>query len=162
MEETPGPEEGNIVGDLTGKLHEILTESDTETGQFFFEERMIEEVMQELYKEITYSSITGPASFPGTLLPSSSLPASPVLIDKGKNESCGASVSDSASTVMAGISIAGVLPETAKGGSDESVGFGVGLETKEEKMEGCDGGDLDDEWLGRVLSWVQLESRQWF
>ncbi|CAI8599401.1 unnamed protein product [Vicia faba] len=37
---------------LTGKLHELLADSDTDASQFSFEEEAIEEVMQEFYKEI--------------------------------------------------------------------------------------------------------------
>ncbi|CAL0322551.1 unnamed protein product [Lupinus luteus] len=125
---------------LTGKLHELLDESDNEEcGQFCFQEETVEGVMQELFKEI---------AFPYSQTPSQ------VFVNDGKNGSCGASVSDTASTVMAGIEV--VSPS---GGFllTEKASTVVDIE-EEKKMEVFDGGnfdDYDDEWIGRVLSWSQ-------
>lgn len=73
MEESPQPQ--CTTEALTGKLNELLTDSDNDAAvQFFFEEEMIEEVMQELYKEI--ASPKPPAS-PTPPLPSPSPSLSP-------------------------------------------------------------------------------------
>ncbi|KAJ1442802.1 hypothetical protein SESBI_00682 [Sesbania bispinosa] len=144
---------------LTGKLRELLAESDNEeTGQFRFQEEMVEEVMQDLYKEIAFS-----AAGDGPVQPT-------IFIDDGKNGSCGASISASASTVMAGIEVAsftGGFPATENvsavvevdgGRSDAFALFGFG---EENKMQGFDRGDIDDEWVGRVLSWgEQIQQNQ--
>nr|KYP72243.1 hypothetical protein KK1_004831 [Cajanus cajan] len=50
---------------LTKKLHEILVELDNEESEkFSFQEEMIEEVMQELYKEIAFSTSHVPINPP--------------------------------------------------------------------------------------------------
>lgn len=146
MEETPQPTEP-----LAGEIHDLLTESDNETTHFCFEEEMIEEVMQQFYNEIAGSLVYQP---PPTQLPPPS--SSPLLMDDGKNGSCGASVSDSASTVMAGI-------EAASSGGRLPVGKAEVEKGSSAVESGSD--ELDDEWLGRVLSWEQsqpVERRQRF
>ena len=181
MEDSPVSAEAADIGDPAGKLHELLVESDVEAGQFSFGEEMIEEVMQELYREMTCSATTLPISQPAITVPSS-IPSpsfssamsssSSVFIDDGKNGSCGASVSVSASTVMAGINIftsdgglaSGKLESPmVEGGNEKLGGFGESM-VEEKKMEGCDEAEWDDEWLGRVLSCGQseMEDRQWF
>lgn len=147
MEQSPNPSEEEEEG-LKGKLHELLDESDGEgeCGQFRFQEETVEEVMQELYKEIAF--------------PLSQTVPSSVFVNDGKNGSCGASVSDTASTVMAGIEV--VSP--GAGGFPVTGNVSAAVE-EEKKIEGF---DLDDEWIGRVLSWSQqnhiqvVEDRQWF
>ncbi|RDX58281.1 hypothetical protein CR513_62412, partial [Mucuna pruriens] len=57
---------------LTRKLDEILTDTESDVGQFCFEEETIEEVMQELYKEIIMASPPQPPSPTPTPFPSSS------------------------------------------------------------------------------------------
>ncbi|MED6144459.1 hypothetical protein PIB30_015886 [Stylosanthes scabra] len=114
---------------FTMKLHELLGESDTEEGtddgSLCFQEEVVEGVMQEFYKEIAASK-------------------SKVFINQGDNESCGASVSDNGSSVMAGIAGSGGFPVTENGffsgmgcegfGTDDDDGlleFGGFLENKE-------------------------------
>ncbi|KAJ6745734.1 hypothetical protein OIU74_028411 [Salix koriyanagi] len=63
---------------------------------------MIEEVMRDLYKEITCTKSATLDNVP-----------SPLFVDNGKSESCGASVSDSSSTVMAGVEFVGVAGKLA-------------------------------------------------
>ncbi|MED6144344.1 hypothetical protein PIB30_014877 [Stylosanthes scabra] len=143
---------------FTAKLHELLGESDTEEGtdegSLCFQEEVVEGVMQDFYKEI--------AAFSSK---------SKVFINQGdNNESCGASVSDNGSSVMAGIAGAGGFPVTEYGffeglGSDDGLlEFGGFLENNDEnenininnskkkkKMEEVLDDD-DDEWLGMLLS----------
>lgn len=144
MEESPEPTEA-----LAGKIHDLLTESDNETAQFCFAEEMIEEVMRQFYNEIAPSPPEKQVPPPSSVFP--------LLTDEGKNGSCGASVSDSTSTVMAGIEAAGsvrMLPA-------EKLEAKTEMEVGSEELEL----DLDDEWLSRVLSWEQgqqAESRQRF
>ncbi|OIW21033.1 hypothetical protein TanjilG_28259 [Lupinus angustifolius] len=135
MEQSPDSSEEVI----TGKLHELLDESDNEDcGQFCFQEETVEGVMQELFKEI---------AFPYSQTPSQ------VFVNDGKNGSCGASVSDTASTVMAGIEVVSPSDDFLL---TEKVCTVVDVE-EEKEMEVFDGGDFDDddEWIGRVLSWSQ-------
>ncbi|QCE16400.1 hypothetical protein DEO72_LG11g3414 [Vigna unguiculata] len=49
---------------LTFMLHEILTDSETDVGQFCFKEETIEKLMQELYKEITTITVSAPSPEP--------------------------------------------------------------------------------------------------
>ncbi|KAK9274145.1 hypothetical protein L1049_018959 [Liquidambar formosana] len=167
--------------DITGALHGLLGISDDEgdelSPELSFKEEMVEEVMQELWKEISSSTSTDPTSPPANFPP----PSTPSMMSPsffGKNESCGPSFSDSASTVMAGIvmgggggggggmySLVGPIGKVA-GGEVESPATGSGWWVSEngvyglgvgegfgERMDGCDGGELDDEWLARVLKW---------
>ncbi|CAJ1973533.1 unnamed protein product [Sphenostylis stenocarpa] len=64
---------------LTLKLHEILTDSDNDVGQFCFKEETIEKLMQELYKEITASPTSPKPPSPNPTLFSSSSNASLVV-----------------------------------------------------------------------------------
>jgi hypothetical protein len=100
-----------------------LVPSSTTTTTCSIKEEMVEEVMQELHKGISPSACTKPTTWPASCssfwsLSSSSLFLLMMLADsKGKSKSCGPSVSDSASTVMAGIEFTGPalkmdLPET--------------------------------------------------
>lgn len=82
------------------------------------EEELVEEVMRELYREIHHHSASSSAAA------SALFPA----------ETCGASVSESASTVMAGIDHVG---KAMDGGDEES--------------------EEDDGWLARVMSWGPLD-----
>ena len=181
MEQSPhSPQEERASSFLPVKLHELLDESDTEEETGNLQEEMVEEVMQEFYKEMIASSSPNPPS--------------QVFINEGKNGSCGASVSDKGSSVMAGIeavSAAGGWFPVTENGSSSVVGLGggsdglfelddVGVGNEENNNNNTnnnnkkreeffyDGVDLDDEWLGRVLSWGQqnqvqvVESRQWF
>ena len=160
---------------------EFLTEADVET-EFAIDEEMIEEVMQELYKEITSPAastcseaeaaatvaVTKEAQSlavrPPSPLPSMSLSAK-VFVESGKSsESCGASVSDSASSVMAGVEFAGGVVGSA---GRESVGDVALMEEEDDEemlagerdmmmmmeMEGCDGVEFGDEcWSGFFFS----------
>ena len=111
-------------------------------------EELVEEVMRELYREIhceAPSSASATASFLA-----------------GGAESCGASVSDSASSVMAGIAPVG--PAGYWRGCIDRGPVVVGdtdHDRDEKRMDGCDGDqeedDGDDEWLARVLSWGPVE-----
>ena len=160
--------------DLAGLFPEILAvpdgDGDDSLPGFQFKEEMVEEVMQELWKEIS--------SPPAILPPSPELPG--LVVGVGR-ESCGASFSDSASTVMAGVEMA-----AGGGGSGSLVGLagrkagrgasgkGSAAEVAEEecyvpefggaggeRMDGCDGLEFDDEWLSRILSWGPLDFDDW-
>ncbi|GLT54203.1 hypothetical protein SLA2020_274210 [Shorea laevis] len=166
MEENSNWLKSETTGSLTRRLNDLLTEferdDDDMSSEFSIKEEMVEEAMQELHKEIISPSActeptTWPASFPSP--PSSSLSTSPFADSEGKSESCGASVSESASTVMAGIEFLGLplrmgSPENGfcggvvEGGGCNYYGVEVG-----ESLDGCDGGESDDEWLGRLLRW---------
>ncbi|KAJ0031861.1 hypothetical protein Pint_12956 [Pistacia integerrima] len=137
----------------------LLTEVDDETElspESPMKEEKIEEIMQELYKE---SSFPSPLSSPSSSLSSSSSSSSSssLLPFDGKSESCGASVSDSGSTMMAGIEFVGPTGcmTKGKGGVVRKWGVDGG------EGEGCDVMEEDgDEWLARVLGWgppVELE-----
>lgn len=159
------PPESNIFGDISDKFTELPTEQDDAVELFPeipIKEELIEEVMQDLYKEITCSSkCTNPSS--------SSPSTTSFVAGIGKSESCGASVSDLASTVMAGVEFVGsterfvgVKTEIAGGSSSSTLagvekGFGEG-----DQVDGCDGEEVDDEWLARVLSWGPVELDSWF
>ncbi|GLT25564.1 hypothetical protein SLA2020_006860 [Shorea laevis] len=168
---------------IAGKLDLFLSEADDDSefsDGFLIEEEKVEEIMRELYKEITscpcassppaanLPSTTSSVSSTSSLIPFSTQPFFAVCdVTDVKSDSCGASVSDSASTVMAGVEFAGptfknvASPEIRSGspvenemgmeggGIDDGVG-GVG-------MDGCDGEVVDDQWLARVLGWDPLE-----
>ncbi|KAJ6698135.1 hypothetical protein OIU79_011629 [Salix purpurea] len=90
-----------------------------------------------------------------------------------ESESCGASVSDSSSTVMAGVEFVGVAGKLAgsdtgfpgKGLSEERRGFDFGEGYLAERMmiDGRDGAEFgDDQWLDRVLmGWGPVEVEGW-
>ncbi|XP_039071717.1 uncharacterized protein LOC120218891 [Hibiscus syriacus] len=154
-----------LPGDISGKLDVLLMDSDDGSELSFerlVEEDKVEEIMQELYKEITLATSSSNTYPPSTI-----------------SESCGASMSDLSSTVMAGIEfvgptkkmpdIKGGLPETGNGSSDNELrimkmGFddnnnvviGGGGKGEADKME-VD----DDQWLARVLGWGPLELEEW-
>ena len=140
----------SLKPDLAVKLTDLLSELDGDcdvpSTEFNVKEELIEEVMQELYKEITCTSTTStnPPNFPS---PST---LSPVAFSDVKSESCGASVSDTASTVMAGIEFVG--PTGKKIAAPEVVGF-----DDHGMVDGCGDWNLDDEWLARVLGWDPQE-----
>ncbi|KAA8525160.1 hypothetical protein F0562_006976 [Nyssa sinensis] len=181
MEDSGKTPESDDTGDFAGVLREFLAISDDDCGDDFspkvpIKEELVEKVMQELWKEINCCySYTNPPSSPASFPASSSS----VFVVGGDNENCGPSFSDSSLTVMAGIEMGGA---NAKGGgvscflgpTDDSAGGNMGFpspagdgssvveqggccdggggEIMGEKMDGCDGGDFDDEWLTRVLS----------
>ncbi|KDP34099.1 hypothetical protein JCGZ_07670 [Jatropha curcas] len=161
---------------------EFLVETDLESelsAEFPIKEEMIEEVMQELYKEITgpASTCTETAASPSSettvsvssLTPPSSLSSfsislsSPFFVNSGKSESCGVSVSNSASSVMAGVEYAGVsVFRNAAGEGVENEEEGEGEEFGERlMMDGCDGVEFGDEWLEKVMGWAPLEFEGW-
>nr|POE85759.1 hypothetical protein CFP56_07219 [Quercus suber] len=164
MEESP---KSSLKSDLAVKLTDLLKEldgdGDGELTEFTVKEELIEEVMQELYKEITCTTTSTTASNMSTTLVPANFPAQSPLMpvaavsDGGKSESCGASVSDTTSTVMAGIEFVGPTGTGKKkfGSQEIKIGFEFdhGL-----MMNGCDGGNFDDdEWLARVLGWDPQE-----
>ncbi|TYH12971.1 hypothetical protein ES288_A06G107900v1 [Gossypium darwinii] len=149
-EESKSPDT-ELSGDFSRKLRVFLTESDDESefsNEGSVEKEKLEEIMQELYKEITVTS--------------SSYNTSPTVTSSSLSsfgESCGASLSDSSSSVMAGIELVAPTEELLVIGmgfnDNKSV---IGDEVKE--MDGCD----DDQWLARALGWVSMEieeSHQW-
>jgi len=163
MEENSNWLKSETTGSLTWRLDDLLTELERDNDmssseEFSIKEEMIEEVMQELQEEISLSACTEPTTWPASFpLPSSSSSSTSPFADT--SERCGASVSDSASTVMAGIEYMG---PALKMGSPENGFLGVveggrcndyGVGVAGERMDGCDGGELDDEWLGRLLLW---------
>ncbi|KAM4094227.1 hypothetical protein ACB094_06G179800 [Castanea mollissima] len=167
MEESP---KSSLKSDLAVELTDLLKEldGDGELTEFTVKEELIEEVMQELYKEIMCTATSTTASNISTTLVQANFPSqSPLVLpvvavsDGGKSESCGASVSDSTSTVMTGIEFVG--PNVAGGkekfGSSQSQEIKIGFEFDHGMMiNGCDGGDFDDdEWLARVLGWDPQE-----
>ena len=165
---------------LQRKLKELLTDfegdNDMSPAELCIKEEMVEEIMQELHKEmISPSACTKiptawPASFPSPSSSLSSLSTTSLFSlarftdsTEGKSDSCGASLSDSASTVMAGTEYVG---SAVKMGSPENAVMGIVVEGGEgcnyevgvgETVDDCDGEELDDddddEWLGRLLSW---------
>lgn len=169
MEESSQQPENDVIA-LT--LPEFLVETDFEADdlspEFPIKEEMIEEVMQELYKEITCPTSTcteTAASTSSETLPSGSpLPpqsplsslSSPFFVNSGKSESCGASVSNSESSVMAGVEFAG-------GAFGQTGGESVKLSECEEEgmMDGCDEVKFGDEWLEKVMGWAPLELEGW-
>ncbi|XWS17639.1 hypothetical protein CRYUN_Cryun33cG0084700 [Craigia yunnanensis] len=184
--------ETELSDDIVMKLNVFLTESDDESNfsnEGLVEEEKLEEIMQELYKEITSSSyntsqptvtFSSPSSSSSSPLSLSSLPF--FAVSDVKSESCGASMSDSSSTVMAGIEFVGPvgklsnvkvgLPETGNGSRENELwvmemGFDDNNSNNvvgggEEEMEGSDEGEVgDDQWLARVLGWGPLELEEW-
>lgn len=145
-EESKSPET-ELSGDVAGNLSLFLTESDDQSESSIegsVEKAKLEEIMQELYKEITGISSSYNASPPTVTsqFPSSSLPFFDI-----NSESCGASMSDSSSSVMAGIEL--VAPtERCLGKDNNNV---KGDEVKE--MDDCD----DDELVAGALGWVSME-----
>ncbi|KAK8581928.1 hypothetical protein V6N13_144921 [Hibiscus sabdariffa] len=156
---SPGTE---ISGDISGNLNVLFTDSDDGTEpshEGLVEEEKVEEIMQELYKEITlaaYSSNTSPpttVTFPSPppppfLSPLTFFPANDVKI----SESCGASMSDSSSTVMAGVEFVGPtkrMPDVKAGSPPVKE-----LWVTEREVD-------DDQWLARVLGWGPLELEEW-
>ncbi|BFG18144.1 hypothetical protein CerSpe_044180 [Prunus speciosa] len=125
--------------------------------------------MQELYKEITPTPATN-STKPSS--PAASFPTPSLVVGNGKSESCGASVSDSASTVMAGIKFVG--PTGNNGGFSPENGVGLwsecggntnnGLVVGKGVMDGCDAGEaVDDEWFERVMNtWGPVDLDPWF
>ncbi|XP_062097802.1 uncharacterized protein LOC133803708 [Humulus lupulus] len=187
----PDPE---AYDDITGKFIGLMADMSPEIP---IREELIEEVMQELYREIS-SNGDGPGVGPGpkstTVAGSEQVPTTSfdVVIGKenDKSESCGASFSESASTVMAGIEYVAATGRFAgrnmgstttmwresgddgsywswdHGGDDDEV---VMMRKKKKgvvEMDGCDRGcddqEVDDEWLARVLSWGPVELGPWF
>ncbi|PON96035.1 hypothetical protein TorRG33x02_082830 [Trema orientale] len=177
----PSPE---TSGEITGKLTGLVAEQDGAveiSPEIPIREELIEEFMQELYREITNNNKRNGASDHGGGPGSSGAETTSFGGDdavvggyKGKSESCGACVSESASTVMAGIEFVGSTStrrgfsfpfETTTMWRESSGGGDHGRDQVEkwgEGMDGCDdGGDdhhgVDDEWLARVLSWGPVE-----
>lgn len=167
--------DSDYSGHLAGLFPEILAvpEGDESLPGFQFKEEMVEEVMQELWKEI---------SSPPARRPSPDLPG---FVVGTSRESCGASFSDSASTVMAGVEMAGggggsgvvgtsLVGLTGRRAGRAAAGKGSAMEVAKEecyvpefvavggeRMDGCDGLEFDDEWLSRVLSWGPLDLDDW-
>ncbi|XVE97673.1 hypothetical protein REPUB_Repub03eG0039300 [Reevesia pubescens] len=184
--------ESELSGDIVGKLNVFLSESDDESefsNEGLVEEEKLEMIMQELYKEITSTSYNTSPPPPTVTLPSpsSSSSSSPLSLSSlpffafsdVKSESCGASMSDSSSTVMAGIEFVGPagnlsdvkvgLPETGKRSPENELWvMEMGLNCNnnnsvvEEKMDGSDEGEVgDDQWLARVLGLGPQELEEW-
>ncbi|OMO66946.1 hypothetical protein CCACVL1_20910 [Corchorus capsularis] len=192
--------ENELSGEIAGKLNVLMTESDDESdfsSEGLVTEEKLEEIMQELYREITIPSsyYTSPPPTVTLTSPSSSSSSPSVTspfslsslpffaVSDVQSESCGASMSNTASTVMAGIEFVGPagnfsdvtagLPEAGDMGTimvvdenlnveGESEGVIMGEEI-DEKMDGCDEGEVgdDDQWLARVLGWGPLELDEW-
>ncbi|ESR64080.1 hypothetical protein KPL70_000513 [Citrus sinensis] len=159
-EDSKSPDESGISGDLVGTLTMLLTEVDDEaelSPELLIKEEKIEEVMRELYKEISTSpscTNVNPTS------PPSNVPSPPPSLPFDvKSESCGASISVSGSTVMAGIEYVGPTGNIASAENGVwMVGRGDGNSNNNhnavgEEMDGCDLLDVGDEWLARVLRW---------
>lgn len=193
----PDPE---ASGDITGKFMGLMTEHDDSavdiSPEIPIREELIVEVMQELYREITNNSNIsdnsgpGPGPRPKTFIPTGSVIVPTTSFDvmvgnNGKSESCGACISESASTVMAGIEFVGSTRRFSGGNvgstrgkttiwkeSSGSSGYWWDhhdddqVEKASGVMDGCDGcdghQDLDDEWLARVLSCGPVELDPWF
>ncbi|OMO86575.1 hypothetical protein COLO4_21059 [Corchorus olitorius] len=192
--------ENELSGEIAGKLNVLMTESDDESdfsSEGLVREEKLEEIMQELYREIaipssyytsppptvTLTSPSSSSSSPSVTSPFSlsSLPF--FAVSDVQSESCGASMSNTASTVMAGIEFVGPagnfsdvnagLPEADDMGImvlDENLNVegeseGVMGEEIDDKMKGCDEGEVgegdDDQWLARVLGWGPLELDEW-
>lgn len=127
-------------------------------------EELVEEVMQELYREITCNNSeptnqieleTFPAPFPY-------LSASFVVGNDKSAESCGASVSDLESTVMAGIEFFGpTVVFDGRNVASSEIGNAEEVVVVEE-MNGYDGEEVNDEWLARIMSWPTIEIDPWF
>ncbi|ESW33007.1 hypothetical protein PHAVU_001G035700 [Phaseolus vulgaris] len=148
MEKTPNSTEEEV---LTRKFQEILDEFDKEESvKFCFQEEKVEEKMQELYKEMTFSA-------------THELSNSPVSFHDVKNESCGALISSSKSSIMAGIKVVSStsrFPVTRKrfarvakaDNEDSSKTFSFKEEENERRKNLFNDEDhLDCEWVGRIL-----------
>ncbi|MBA0747652.1 hypothetical protein Gogos_004550 [Gossypium gossypioides] len=136
-EESKSPET-ELFGDFSGKLSVLLAESDDEnefSNEGSVEKEKLEEIMQELYKEITVTSSSYNAS---PTVTSSSLPFF--------GESCGASMSDSSSSGMAGIELVATTKELLVIGMGFNDNKSVIVDEVKE-MDGCD----HDQWLARAL-----------
>ncbi|KAA8521278.1 hypothetical protein F0562_011976 [Nyssa sinensis] len=97
MEESGKAPESDCTGDVTGELRALLAILDDDCGDDFspmnrIKEELVEEVMQELWKEISccYGGMNSP-------LPPSSFPASSSSVG-GDYKTCGPSFSDSSRT----------------------------------------------------------------
>ncbi|KAL3746867.1 hypothetical protein ACJRO7_015761 [Eucalyptus globulus] len=156
-EKRPDPEAaGGGGGGFAGALTGFLADSDEEGGlspELPIEEELVEKVMHELYEEIAgRNDSTGVAAAP---------PPPALVEEKGKNGNCGASVSETASTVMAGVHFAccaGELGSRPSPSPSPSLPPSGGGEASGE-ADGGGGGDgveMDDEWLEKALSWVPL------
>ncbi|XAR70797.1 hypothetical protein NMG60_11027796 [Bertholletia excelsa] len=156
--------------DGASELLAFLTESDDEFGGDFspevpIEEELVEKVMNELRKEINcFQNKDAVMSFPPG---SSPAPDPSFLFIGGEKESCGAAFSGLASTVMADVQVAagGDLGFPAVAGNVMWMlrdGGCCGVDAMGPKMDGCDGREVDDEWLARVLSWGPDELDEWF
>ncbi|GMI88517.1 hypothetical protein HRI_002521000 [Hibiscus trionum] len=181
-----GSPESGLSGDAAGRLNVVLTESDDEiefSSECFVEEEKLEEIMQELYKEITspsYNTTSQQQQQPTVTLPSpSSSSSSPLLLSTlpffsacdVKSDSCGASMSHSSSTVMAGIAFVGLdvkvgLPEKGKMSPENDLWvtemeFDDNNKSKNKVVGGEGEMDENDEWLARVLGWGPLELEDW-
>lgn len=146
MEKINKSPEKCFAGEYTAALME--SNGDEYFMEVDIKEEMVVEVMQELLKEINTcyevkeSPAPSPESFPALMFSTS-------FGVGGDNERCGPVVSDSASTVMAGVRV-GPTKEVAAGeGENIPAGGGEGG-GEEEEMDDYD--DDDDEWLDRVLS----------
>lgn len=152
-EKRPDPEAtGGFAGALTG----FLADSDEEGGlspELPIEEELVEKVMHELYEAITGQNDF--ANVPAAPPPPPHQQQPPASVEKnGENGSCGASVSETASTVMAGVHFT-----CRAGGLSGPSGGGEGLGEEGEAGGGGGGVGLeidDDEWLEKALSWVPL------
>ncbi|KAL4295491.1 hypothetical protein GQ457_12G021130 [Hibiscus cannabinus] len=151
--------ETEISGDFAWSLSVLLSESEDESelsDESLVEEEKLEEIMQELYREITTTTTTTSSSSNNTSpVP---LPPPPCSAVSGVyGESCGASMSDSSSTVMAGIEF--VSPMGQYFAMNELTNNVVGGGEEEMGMDGCDEGEIDDDdqWLASVLGWVPME-----
>lgn len=111
---------------LTGKLHELLSDSENDASQFSFEEETIEEVMQEFYNEIIACPKQPSSPTITAQLPKMEEIPLPVVELCHDNENI-----------------------------SECAGFEVVQECKMEEREEDELGDFDDEWLARVLNWGQ-------
>ncbi|XP_034199309.1 uncharacterized protein LOC117614562 [Prunus dulcis] len=162
---SPSPET-SISDEMAGNFPELI---DQLSPDMPIEEELIEEVMQELYKEITPTPATNTAK-PSS--PAASFPMPSLVVGNGKSESCGASVSDSASTVMAGVKFVG--PTGNNGGFSPENGVGAwsecggntnnGLVVGKGVMDCCEAGEaVDDEWFERVMNtWAPVDLDPWF
>lgn len=163
--------DSDYCDDMGGLFPEILAMPETEESLpgFQFQEETVEEFMQELWKEIS----SPPARLPSPYV-------SPEFAVSTCRESCGASFSDSASTVMVGVEMAGGLGGASLVGFASRIsgwsaeGKGPAMEVAEaesyvpelvavsgKRMDGCDGVEFDDEWLSRVLSWGPPDLDDW-
>ncbi|KAG2390231.1 hypothetical protein LR48_Vigan07g257400 [Vigna angularis] len=138
MENTPNSTQEEVKA---RKLQEISDELDKEEEpeKFCLEEEKVEEMMQELYKEITFNH-------------------------EAKNESCGELISDSKSSTMAGMKVVSssrkfaetrnrlaTVAMTEKGDSIKTL-FRIREEKNERRKKLFNDEDhLDCEWVGRIL-----------